>query len=199
VDGMQPAQPAATRLLVRAAGGDRRAADEFVPLVYDELRRLARSLLGSEALRTLQPTALVHEAYLKLIGQDEVDWQGRTHFFRVAAQQVRRVLIDGVRAREAEKRGGGATTITFGDGAELSSADSPSSIGPVDVLALEEALEELERIGERQYRVVELRFFAGLSIEETARALGFSERTVKEDWTFARAWLDRRLSGEKPR
>jgi RNA polymerase sigma factor (TIGR02999 family) len=190
---MQPARPEATRLLVRAAGGDRRAADEFVPLVYDELRRLAKSLLGSDSRRTMQPTALVHEAYLKMVGQEDVDWQGRTHFFRVAAQQVRRVMLDQARERHAEKRGGGATTITFGDGAERASVD------PVDVLALEEALEELARLDERKCRVVELRFFAGLSIEETARALGFSERTVKEDWTFARAWLDRRLSGEKPR
>jgi RNA polymerase sigma factor (TIGR02999 family) len=141
----------------------------------------------------MQPTALVHEAYLKMVGQEDVDWQGRTHFFRVAAQQVRRVMLDQARERHAEKRGGGATTITFGDGAERASVD------PVDVLALEEALEELARLDERKCRVVELRFFAGLSIEETARALGFSERTVKEDWTFARAWLDRRLSGEKPR
>jgi RNA polymerase sigma-70 factor, ECF subfamily len=174
---MSQARRENTRLLVRAAAGDRRAADEFLPLVYDELRRLARSLLGRDARRTLQPTALVHEAYLKLIGQDEVDWKGRTHFFRVAAQQVRRLMIDHARARHAQKRG-----------PEFSSVD------PIDVLALEEALEELARVGERQYRVVELRFFAGLSIEETARALALSERTVKEDWTFARAWLERRLS-----
>jgi RNA polymerase sigma factor (TIGR02999 family) len=196
---MQPARPEATRLLVRAAGGDRRAADEFLPLVYEELRRLARNMIGSESQRTLQPTALVHDAYLKLIGQGDVDWQGRTHFFRIAAQQVRRVLIDEVRACHAEKRGGGATTITFSDDAEFSPPGSPDPFGPVDILALEEALEELARLGERQYRVVELRFFAGLSIDETARALGFSERTVKEDWTFARAWLDRRLSGGERR
>ena len=190
---MQPVRPQATRLLARAAGGDERAADELIPLVYDELRGLARSLLGSRARGALQPTALVHEAYLKLVGQDDVDWQGRTHFFRVAARQVRRVLIDQVRAARADKRGGGATTITLGEGPECASID------PVDALALEEALAELERLGERQYRVVELRFFAGFSIEETARSLGFSERTVKEDWTFARAWLERRLSGNRPR
>lgn len=190
---MSSAQPEATRLLARAAGGDARAADALIPLVYDELRRLAQSLLGPAAQRNLQPTALVHDAYLKLIGQGEVDWQSRTHFFRVAAKQVRRVLIDQVRVRNTEKRGGGATTITVGDGPEFESVD------PIDVLALEEALEELARLGERQCRVVELRFFAGLSIEETARALGISERTVKEDWTFARAWLDRRLGGHEER
>jgi len=190
---MDRAQPEATRLLTRAAGGDARAADALIPLVYDELRRLAQSLLGPAAQHNLQPTALVHDAYLKLIGQREVDWQSRTHFFRVAAQQVRRVMIDHVRAQNAEKRGGGATTITVGDGPEFESVD------PIDVIALEEALEELARLGARQCRVVELRFFAGFSIAETARALGISESTVKDDWTFAHAWLDHRLGGHDER
>jgi RNA polymerase sigma factor (TIGR02999 family) len=190
---MEPARSEATALLLRVADGDARAADELIPLVYDELRRLANSLLGPDAQRKLQPTALVHDAYLKLIDQRGVDWQSRTHFFRVAAQQVRRVMIDQVRARHADKRGGGATTISVGDGPEFESVD------PIDVLALEEALEELARIGERQCRVVELRFFAGLSLEETARTLAISERTVKADWTFARAWLHRRLGGHGKR
>lgn len=179
----------ATQLLVRASRGDRRAADEIVPLVYDELRRLAQSLIGPRGRESLQATALVHEAYLRLIDQDRVDWKGRTHFLCIAAKQIRRVLIDHVRAQGALKRGGGATNITLGVGPELEDVD------PIDLLALDEALEELAFHDARQRQIVELRFFGGLSIEETAVALGLSERTVKGDWTFARAWLDRRLSG----
>jgi RNA polymerase sigma factor (TIGR02999 family) len=179
----------ATQLLVRASRGDRRAADEIVPLVYDELRRLAQSLIGPGARGSLQATALVHEAYLRLIDQERVDWQGRTHFLCVAAKQIRRVLIDQVRAEGAQKRGGGSTNVTLGVGPEL------EQVEPIDLLALDEALEELAFHDARQRQIVELRFFGGLSIEETALALGLSERTVKSDWTFARAWLDHRMSG----
>lgn len=186
---MNPERDRTTRLLALASSGDRRAADQYLPLVYDELRRLAQSFLGSRARSPLQATALVHEAYLKLVDQEKVDWQCRTHFLRVAAQQMRRVLVDHAREQGAQKRGGNLQRVTLGDRAQ------GDSIEPVELLALEEALQKLARVGERQHRVVELRFFAGLSNEETAQVLGLAERTVKEDWTFARAWLDRELSG----
>ncbi|HMQ15372.1 MAG TPA: ECF-type sigma factor, partial [Phycisphaerae bacterium] len=141
---------------------------------------------------TLQATALVHEAYLRLVSQSDPRWEGRVHFFAVAARMLRRILVDYARGRNADKRGGGAARLTLVDGVEPGEAGHE----PLDLLALDEALDELEGCDERQSRVVELRFFAGLDVDETAQALGVSPRTVKDDWRFAKAWLRTRLSGD---
>lgn len=176
----------ATRLLIRWNQGDRNALDELLPVVYDELRRLARGYLHRErSEHTLQSTALVHEAYLRLVDQN-TDWQSRAHFFGVAAQMMRRILVDHARARNAAKRGDGLK-VTLDEGMALAEARS------LDVLALDKALESLSAIDPQQGKVVELRFFAGLSIEETAEVLGISPATVKRDWSMAKAWLTRAM------
>jgi RNA polymerase sigma factor (TIGR02999 family) len=173
--------------------GDARAADKLLPLVYDEFRALARHYLAQErANHTLQPTALVHEAYMKLVDQTRVDWQGRSHFFAVAAQAMRRILVDHARSRQREKRGGGRARVILDDDVALSPQKDE------DVLALDEALQRLAKLDPRQSKVVELRFFGGMSVEEVAQALGVSKRTVEGDWTFARAWLSRELRGVEP-
>jgi len=172
-----------TTILGRMGQGDRQAMDELTPLVYHELKRVARKHLYSERHdHTLQCTALVHEAYLKLADQ-RVLWQNRSHFFGIAAQQIRRILIDHARARQADKRGGEIPRVS------LDEAIGVPESKDFDVLALNEALEELERMDPRQARVVELRFFAGLSVEETAEALGLSTATVKREWATAKLWL----------
>jgi RNA polymerase sigma factor (TIGR02999 family) len=169
--------------------GDSSAEARLLPLIYEDLRALAaRHLRAEKAQHTLQATALVHEAWLRLIECERMDWKGKTHFFAMAATMLRRVLVDHARSRAARKRGGGAERIT------LSEVDAPPSVDRLDVLALDEALEELARTSPRQTRVVELRFFAGLSVEETAFALGVSQDTVHADWRFARAWLNRELA-----
>jgi RNA polymerase sigma-70 factor, ECF subfamily len=180
-----------TQLLVRWEGGDRAALDALMPLVEQELRQLARSYLRRERSgHTLQPTALVNEAYLKLIDQRDARWQSRAHFYGVAAQLMRRILVDHARARAAGKRGGpGRYAVT------LSEADRVSAQPAIDILAVNEALEELSALDSQQARVVELKFFGGLTIEETAEALGISHATVERDWKAARAWLRRRLEG----
>ena len=180
-----------TRLLVRWEGGDRAALDALMPLVEQELRQLARSYLRRERSgHTLQPTALVNEAYLKLVDQRDARWQSRAHFYGVAAQLMRRILVDHARARAAEKRGGPqAYAVTLGE------ADRVSAQPAVDLLAVHEALEELAALDAQQARVVELKFFGGLTIEETAEALGVSHATVERDWKAARAWLRRKLEG----
>ena len=161
-----------------------------MPLVYDELHRAAARAMRGEAVgHTLQPTALVSELYLRLSDQSGPDWQNRTQFFRVAAKIMRQVLVDHARARLSEKRGGGARVITLD---ELS--DQTSTEGPIDVLALNDALERLAVLDPDQATIVELRYFTGLSIRETADALGISPATVKRDWAVARAWLHRELS-----
>jgi RNA polymerase sigma factor (TIGR02999 family) len=163
-----------------------------MPLVYDELRNLARAYMARENRgHTLQPTALVHEAYCRLIDQSQVAWQGRTHFRAVGARMMRRVLIDHARRRDGLKRGGGMQRVTLGD-AILRPLDPEISLP--ELLSLNDALEELGRLDGRQARVVEMRFFGGLTMAEIAGALGVSERTVADDWKHGRAWLRLELS-----
>lgn len=178
-----------TTLLHRWQHGDARAVDELLPLVYAELRRQARAFMRREReAHTLEPTALVHEAYLRLIRQQDVQWGGRSHFHALAAQAMRRVLVDHGRQRHAAKRGGLALARVT-----LEGLASPGAGADVDVQALLQALEELERLDARQARIVELRFLAGLSVEETAATLDLSPATVKRDWATARLWLLREL------
>ena len=160
-----------------------------MPLVYDELRRMARYYMKSEdRAHTLQPTALVHDAYIRLVDQNRVNWQNRAHFFGVAAQIIRRVLVDHARARHRLKRGGLALKVTLID--DIAAAANQAEL---DLVALDEGLNRLAELDERQSRIVELRFFGGLSIEETAEALTTSTATVKREWSMARAWLFREL------
>jgi RNA polymerase sigma factor (TIGR02999 family) len=183
---MTPSSPNVTQLLRKwSRGGDREALDQLLPVVYTELHKQAARYLRKERVgHTLQPTALVHEAYLRLIGQTEVDWQNRAHFFGIAAQLMRRILVDHARDRHAEKRGGpGAVRVTLD---ELVVATEGSG---VDLLALDEALTRLSAMDGRQARVVELRFFSGLNVEETAEVMDISPSTVKLDWRMAKAWL----------
>ncbi len=178
-----------TRLLVDWGKGDARAFDELAPLVYEELRRLARSYLRREREgHTLQSTALVHEAYLRMINQQGVTWQNRSHFYGIAAQMIRRILVDHARGRRAHKRGDAAPKIT------LDEAIGTEQGRDLDLVALDDALNALAEIDPRQSRIVELRFFAGLSVEETAEILEVSQATIKRDWTVARAWLKRELT-----
>jgi RNA polymerase sigma factor (TIGR02999 family) len=186
--GDDPSRGAITALLLDWSHGDPEALEKLVPLVYAELRRLAeRSLRRERAAHTLQPTAVVHEAFLKLVDQQRVEWKSRAHFFAIAAQAMRRLLVDHARARNAEKRGGFATRVAL--------EDAVAATPPVDVdlLALDEALDRLGSLDAGQARVVELRFFGGLTVEETAEVVGSSAATVKRDWQSARAWLFREL------
>lgn len=180
-----------TQLLVSLGSGDRSALDRLMPLVYMELRRLAKSKLGSErADHTLNTTALVHEAYIKLADQQRINWQSRAQFFALASQSMRRILVDYARRRNAAKRGGNAVI-------SIREADSVASEVRTDALvALDESLERLAEIDPRQSQIVECRFFGGLSIEETADVVGVSTATVKREWAVARAWLFRELNGE---
>ncbi len=177
-----------TQILLALADGDRSAADQLMPLVYDELRALAQHQMQLERPNhTLQATALVNEAYLRLIDQSHVDWKSRAHFFSVAAEMVRRILVDHARSHRAAKRGGAGHRVDLTEGIGASEA------GDVDLLALDEALEELARLNERHRKVVDLRFFGGLTVEETAHVLGVSPRSIGSDWQMARAWLQKRL------
>jgi RNA polymerase sigma factor (TIGR02999 family) len=177
------------RLLTGIQSGDRVSAERLLPIVYDELRDIAaRQMRGEAENNTLQPTALVHEAYLKLVDQSRVDWKGRTHFVAVAAQAMRRILVDHARHRQALKRGGAFRRITLD---ERLAADWQSD---QDLLSLECALEKLSQLDRRQAQIVELRFFGGLQIDEVAEALGMSKRSVEREWTMIRAWLRRELS-----
>ncbi len=179
-----------TRILTAIRRGEADSGD-LLPLVYDELRALAQHQLGRLAPgQTLQATALVHETYLKLLGA-ETHFEDRRHFFGSCARAMRNILVDAARARDREKRGAGWHRVTIGEA--LSSMQAP----PVDLLALDEALDKLERIDPRQHEIVLLRYFSGLSIEETARALGVSSVTVTRRWRFARAWLLREISRER--
>ena len=164
------------------------ALDQLVPAVYDELRRVARAHLRAERNPSLQPTALVHELYLRLVDSDRLIIRDRTHFFAIAARVMRQVLVDHARRRRADKRGGGVTIIGLETGME------PGRAPGVDVLVIDEALDQLRSVDERLCRVVELRFFGGLNIEETAEALEISTATVERDWAMAKAWLFQRLS-----
>lgn len=179
-----------TQLLTEWRGGDSSAGDKLLPLVYDELYRAAARAMSREAAgHTLQPTALVNEAYLRLVDQSRAAWQNRAQFYGVAAQVMRRVLVDHARARQSEKRGGGVHPITLDD-----LRDPAEEATPLDVLALNDALEKLASFDPDQAKVVELRYFSGLNIDETAEALGISPATVKREWSVARAWLRRELT-----
>ena len=185
--GTPPAN-AVTRLLREWSDGDQEALDRLIPLVYDELRRLARQYLRHERPgHTLQPTALVHEAYLKLVDQRRTRWQNRAHFFAVAAQLIRRILVDHARSHAAAKRGGGVSTLALETGPGLALE------GELNVAALDDALSHLATLDARQARLVELRFFGGLNVAETAEVLGVSSATVKREWQTAKAWLYREL------
>lgn len=179
-----------TALLISWGRGERSAADRLIPAVYDELhRQAARALRRESEGHTLGATALVHEAYLRLVDQRQVQWRNRAHFFGIAAEVMRRVLVDHARARLAAKRGGGATRVSLAN-----IVDGASDGDEADVLALHEALERLAVVDPGQARLVELRYFGGLTIEETAEALGASPATVKREWAVARAWLRRELT-----
>ena len=188
---MSSPPPHLTQLLLAWSNGDRDALEDLLPVVYGELRRIAARYLRHERQdHTLQPTALVHEAYVKLIDQRHAQWQNRAQFFGVAAQLMRRILVDHARAHVADKRGGGVSPVTLTDAAGASPARG------VDVIALDEALSRLTRLYPDQGRLVELRFFGGLTIEETGEAMGLSPATVKRQWTVARAWLLHNLNGD---
>jgi RNA polymerase sigma factor (TIGR02999 family) len=180
-----------THLLKEWSDGDERALDLLMPLLYEGLRQQAARYLRRERRgHTLQTTALINEAYVRLIDAKDVRWQNRAHFFAIAANLMRRVLVDHARRRDAEKRGGSQIRLTLND--VLAMTDQTD----VDLLAIDEALNRLASIDPQQARVVELRFFSGLSVEETAAALGISAKTVKRDWSVARAWLRREIGGE---
>ena len=178
-----------TRLLKRIDAGDRDAVGELLPLVYHELRALAAArLIGERAGHTLQATALVHEAWLRLAGKTHPQWTDRQHFFRAAATVMRYILVDHARQRKRRKRGSGAVRVPLDE--QLAAFEERA----IDLLALDEALEKLENIAPRQTDIIELRFFAGLTTKETAETLGISERTAHADWSLARAWLLREIS-----
>ena len=178
-----------TQLLIDWGKGDQAALEKLMPLVYDELRRLASNYLRRErATHTLQPTALVNEAYLKLVDQRNAKWQNRAHFFGISAQLMRRILVDHARQHQAAKRGGSNQQRL-----SITSAEQVAKQPEVDLLALNEALEELTQMDPQQAQIVELKFFGGLSIDETAEVLGISHATVERDWKMARAWLRRQL------
>jgi RNA polymerase sigma-70 factor, ECF subfamily len=181
-----------TDLLVAWGDGDRAALDQLVPLVNAELRRLARGYMrGERPGHTLQTTALVNEAYLKLVEQNRIRWQNRAHFLAIAAQQMRRILVDYARRRQYQKRGGGALQVTLGEAEGLADERTP------DLVALDEALAGLAEVDPRRARVVELKFFGGLTTEEAAEALGVSVTTVERDWTVAKAWLHKTVMSDK--
>lgn len=188
-----PSPSEVTQTFLRWRQGDASALHALLPLVYEEMRRLAGAYLREESAgHTLQPTALAHEAYLRLLDQRHVSWQNRAHFMGLAAQAMRRILIDHARRRGAQKRGGDAVHVTLEDSDAIAEGAEPLGVAADD---LNDALDRLAALDERQARVVELRFFTGLSVEETAEVLGVSPATVKRDWTLARAWLHRDLKG----
>lgn len=183
--------PDITQLLKDWSDGDGQAPAQLMPLVYAELRQLADRYMSHERINhTLQPTALVNEAYLRLIDQTRVNWQNRAHFFGIAAQLMRRILLDHARAHNAGKRGGVAKRLSLDEAAILPEERAS------DLIALDEALEELAKLDERKSRIVELRFFGGLGVDETAEVLGIHRATVLRDWAVAKAWLHRELSKE---
>lgn len=184
----------ATRLLALHSQGNRNATNELMAIVYDELRALAERHLERERVdHTLTPTALVHEAYLRLVDQTRIDWRGKSHFYAMAAKTLRRILVDHARGRKAAKRDPAGERVTLTG----SVAEEPAK--QLDLMQLDEALERLQRLSQRQADVVELRFFGGLSIKETAEALGVAEQTVKWSWRMARAWLLRELGDDPSR
>ena len=188
-----PPEQDITELLQAWSNGDEQALEQLTPLVYDELRRVARRYMAQERTgHTLQPTALVNEVYLRLVDVRGVTWQNRAHFFAICARTMRRILIAIARSRHFQKRGGSAVSVTFNDA--LGVLTRPT----VDLMALDDALNGLTKLDSRKSHVVELRFFGGLSVEETAEVLKVSSETVMRDWKFAKVWLARELSGEQP-
>ncbi len=184
-----PSTPEVTHLLLAWSNGDRAALDQLMPIVYAELRRLASRYLGAERSgHTLQPTALVNEAYLRLVDQSSLQWQNRAHFIAVAARMMRHILVDYARARHNAKRGGRAVKVTLDEAAEVSTERT------AEMVALDDALTALSEFDQRKSQIVELRYFGGLSVEETAEALKVSPGTVMREWTLAKAWLRRELS-----
>ena len=182
----------ATRALADLRGGDEAAAERLLPLVYSELRALAGAAMKRERPgHTLQPTAVVHEAFLRLVGSDQAAWKDRSHFIGIATRVMRQLLIDHARKRGTERRGGDLQRVSLVDVEQVSDGQDES----VDLLALHQALDELAQLDPRQAQIVELRYFGGLTGDETAELLGVSRRTVNGDWLMARAWLHRRLSG----
>ncbi len=180
-----------TQLLIGWGQGDKEALNKLMPLVYDELRRQAARYLRRERVgHTLQTTALIHEAYLKLVDQKNVHWQNRAHFFGIAANLMRRILVDHARTKKRAKRGGSDIRVSLAD------ATATAKRPDLDVVALDEALERLSKIDEQQSKIVELRFFSGLTVEETAEVLAISPATVKRDWSMAKAWLHREIRNE---
>ena len=180
-----------TVLLEKINNGDDSAPEKLLPVVYDELRKLAAGYLKNERPgHTLQATALVHEAYIRLVDWERVSWQKRAHFFAVAAQVMRNILVDHARRKRSEIHGGNLQKLA------LDEAISFSQSQEVDLVDLDDALQDLEKLDERQAKIVELRFFAGLTIEETAHAIGVSTMTISREWNFAKAWLYRRLNNE---
>jgi RNA polymerase sigma factor (TIGR02999 family) len=180
-----------TALLQAWRNGNRQALDELMPIVYDELRRIAHRYIRRQAAgQTLQTTAVVHEAYLRLAGQDDIAWQNRAHFYGVCAQVMRSLLVDRARARQAAKRGGPQYKVSFVDGLAASNNKE------IDILALDEALDSLAAIDPRKARIVELRYFGGLTVEETASFLELSPITIKREWLKAKAWLYNELRQE---
>src|SRR5688572_30839633 len=178
-----------TQLLRDWSGGDQAAADKLMPLVYEELRHLAHQYMRREKPgHTLQTSALVNEAYVRLVKQSEIQWESRAHFFGIAARLMRQILVDQARRKNFAKRGGGAIRVSLNDATAIAQEQS------ANVMALDEALKTLEQTDPRKSRIVELRFFGGLSIEETAEALKVSPGTVMREWTFARAWLRSEMS-----
>jgi RNA polymerase sigma factor (TIGR02999 family) len=177
-----------TGLLQRLTAGDAGAAAQVVPLIYQELRQLAAHYMAQErSSHMLRPTALVHEAYLRLVDQRQTNWRNRSHFYGAAAQVMRRILVDHARARQAEKRGGDATPLCLDEAVAFSDGQ------PQELIQLDEALGRLAHMNSRHSRIIELRFFAGLTVEETAEVMGISPKTVKRDWSVARAWLHREI------
>lgn len=180
-----------TELLVRWNDGDLAARDALIPLVYDELRRVAKkNLAGQRTDHTLQATALVHEAYLRLVNRKAANWQGRVHFFALAAQMMRQILVDHARMRNAAKRGGGASTLLFEDAAAAGEEVN------LDLIGLDKAMKRLASLDARQSQIVELRFFGGLSIEEAARVVDVSPATAKREWATARVWLHHAMESD---
>ncbi len=194
-DAMPHSAQSATELFARARAGNTEALADLFPLLYDELRRLAARHIGREyGPRTLQATALVHEAYLRLVPEDDLASADRAHFFAIAAKSMRQVLIDRARARHAQKRGGLMAPVTFNDELQVRRDGPGKADETIDLIALDSALTKLQALDTKQARMVELRFFAGLTIEETAEVMQSSPATVKRLWTFAQAWLRKELA-----
>ena len=189
---MRQTPPDITQLLVAWSGGDKAALNQLVPLVYEELRRQAANYLRRERPgHTLQTTALIHEAYLRLVDQKSVQWQNRAQFFGIAAQLMRRILVDHARTKHRAKRGGSAVQVSLTDATVVAKDAS------LDLIEIDEALNRLAEIDEQQAKIVELRFFSGLNVEETAAALNISPATVKRDWSVAKAWLHREITRDE--